>query len=112
MLRLLDLLWDYSNTNGKQPDYYNVEIACYGCYQIILVQMGNSNLITLRQKLFATAARFAIQLQMGYSLEWVKDTINSSSGQENEFVICEGTPLAATLVDPFPFKSQITNRSP
>ena len=76
------------------------------------MQMGKSILIFPRQKLFATAARFAIQLQMGYSLEWVKDTINSSSGQENEFVICEGTPLAATLVDPFSFKSQITNRSP
>ena len=74
--------------------------------------MGNSILIIPKHILFATAARFAIQLQMGYSLEWVKDTINSSSGQENEFVICEGTPLAATLIDPFPFKSQIKNRSP
>ena len=43
-----------------QHDYYNVEIACYGCYQIIQVQMGNSKLIIPRHKLLARAARFAI----------------------------------------------------
>ena len=34
-------------------------------------------------------------------LEWVRDSINSNSGQEHDFVIWEGTPFAEATGRPF-----------